>query len=101
MAYTSKAAYNIGGTTIHSTLYLSIVIKTHTSLSSEKLNTLSEQYKNLSLVVFDEVSLIGLNKFSLADSRLRQILHKHNKPFGGVDVILCGDLFQASLVHDK
>ena len=70
MAYTGKAAYNIGGITIHSALHLPIVTKTHTSLSSEKLNTLSEQYKNLSLVVFDEVSLIGLNAFSLGDSRL-------------------------------
>ena len=94
MAYISKAAYNIGGTTIHLTLHLPIVTKTHTSLSSEKLNVLSEQYKNLSLV-----SLIGLNTFSLADSRLRQILHKCNKPFGGVDVILCGDLFQENAMQ--
>ena len=101
MAYTGKAAYNIGGLTIHSALHLPIVTKAHTSLSTEKLNILSDRYQNLALVVFDEVSLIGANTFSLADSRLRQILHNHNEPFGGVDVILCGDLCQASPVRDK
>lgn len=44
----------------------------------------------MSLIVSDEVLLIGLNIFSLADSQLRQILHRHNNSFGGVDVILCG-----------
>ena len=39
MAYIGKVAYNIGGTMIHSALHLPIVTKTHTSLSSEKLNS--------------------------------------------------------------
>ena len=48
MAYTGKAAYNIGGTSVHLVLHLPIVTKTHTSLSSEKLNSLSKTNQNLS-----------------------------------------------------
>ena len=40
MAYTGKAAYNIGGTMIHSALDLPIVTKTHTSLSTGKIKCL-------------------------------------------------------------
>ena len=66
MAYTGKAAFNIGGTTIHSALHLPLLTNTPTSLSADKLDTLSTFYKNLSFVVFDEISLIGARTFALA-----------------------------------
>ena len=61
---------------------------------------LSTQYANLKLVIFDEISLIGRNIFNFVDTRLRAIMHNHNKPLGDLDVILCGDLCQASPIRD-
>lgn len=101
MAYIGKAAHNIGGTTIHSALHLPLLTNSHATLSSEKLNALSTHYQNLRLVVFEEISLIGAKTFHLADSRLRSIMHKPTKPFGGLDVLLYGDLCQASPVKDN
>ena len=34
------------------------------------------------------------------DQRLRSIKHVQNKYFGGVDVIVCGDFYQAPPVRD-
>lgn len=101
MVYTGKAAFNIGGTTIHSALHMPLLTSLQTMLSAEKLDALSIHYKNLQLAVFDEVSLIGLNRATMADSRLRSIKHIHDKPFGGLDIIMCGDLCQASPVCDN
>lgn len=101
MAYIGKAAFNVKGTTIYSALHLPLVTREQTSLSSKKLDTLSAMYKNLQLIVLDEVSLIGFRTFQLIDTRLRSIKHIHDKPFGRVDVIMCGDLFQASPIRDS
>lgn len=101
MAYTGKAAFNIAGTTIHSALHLPLITNTQTGLSSEKLNALSIQYRSLKFIVIDEISLVGANTFNLIDTRLRAIMHVPHKPFAGLDVILCGDLFQASPVRDR
>ena len=35
------------------------------------------------------------------DQRLRSIKHVQNKYFRGVDVIVCGDFYQAPPVRDK
>ena len=35
------------------------------------------------------------------DKRLREILHVATKPFGNVDVIFCGDFFQAEPIRDS
>ena len=63
MAYTRKAAFNIGGTTIHSTLHLPLITNNQTSLSQEKLDELSLLYKDVQLIVIDEISLVGSNIF--------------------------------------
>ena len=100
MAYTRKATFNIGGMTIHSALHLPLISNSRQGLSSKKLDLLSTQYNNLKFIVIDEISLVGKETFALVDTRLRSILHTPNKPFGNLDVILCGNLFQASPVRD-
>ena len=42
MAYTGKATFNIGGTTIHSALHLPLVSNTKSGISSEKLDMHSD-----------------------------------------------------------
>lgn len=99
MTYTGKVAFNISGTTIHSTMHLQLLpllTNNPTSLSSKKLDALSTHYRNSRQVVFDDISLVGSRTFDLTDNRLKSIKHVHNRPFGSR-----GDLFQASLVCDS
>lgn len=103
MAYTGKAAFNINGTTIHSALHIPInqSLENLNNLSSEMLNKLTDQYEELRFIVLDEVSLVGARMLHAIDQRLRSIMHVQNKVFGGLDVIVTGDFYQAPPVRDK
>jgi ATP-dependent DNA helicase PIF1 len=103
MAFTGKAAFNIGGTTIHSALHIPInqSLSNLGKLSTETLSKLTDQYEQLQFIVLDEVSLVGARMLNAIDQRLRSIKHVQNKVFGGVDVIVTGDFYQAPLVRDK
>jgi hypothetical protein len=45
--------------------------------------------------VIDEISLVSARMFNVVDNRLRSIKHIQNIFFGGVDVIMTSDLYQA------
>ena len=100
-APTGKAAFNIGGSTIHSAFMIpaSQGFKSK-PLSASNLNTLRNKvYPKLQVVIIDEISMVGHDLFNLINSRLQQIKDpKHI--FGGVSVIVCGDLFQLKPVFD-
>ena len=98
MAYTGKAAYNIDGATIHSSLSLPLNCKNLPSLSSERLDTLVKKYDQLQLLVLDEISLIGKRILKFTDLRLRSIKRLHTSFFGNLDVIITGDFFQVQPV---
>ncbi len=51
--------------------------------------------------MIDEISLVGAKIFNVIDNTLKFIKHIQNKFFDGVDVILTGDFYQASLVKDS
>jgi hypothetical protein len=102
MESTNKITFNIDGLKIHSTLNIHVQqsLSSLPSLSSNSLNRFTCQYEWLQLVK-DEISLVGAKIFNVIDNRLKFIKHIQNKFFGGVDVILIGDFYQASHVKDS
>ena len=99
-APTGKAAYNIRGTTLHAAFKIPASEGFDSrALGPDQLNTLQVQYKNLSVLIIDEISMVGSGMFNLINLRLQQI--KGNKKlFGGIHVITFGDLFQLKPVFD-
>ena len=99
-AYTGLAAYNIQGSTLHSAFCIEPNKKlTYKPLSDDKRNTLQTKYKYLTVLIIDEVSMVGHEMLNFLYQRLQEI--KCNKEhFGGVHVILVGDLFQLRPVGD-
>ncbi|VDI71350.1 Hypothetical predicted protein, partial [Mytilus galloprovincialis] len=97
-APTGKAAYNINGLTIHNAFQIQPNKGLDQSLSCDVLNTLRMKYRNLSLILIDEISMVGNKMFSLLERRLKKIKGS-NCSFGGsqkvkvkaVDTV-CGDL---------
>jgi hypothetical protein len=101
VAYTGKDAYNAGGTTVHSAFFMPFNKSQFLPLSKEMLDTLSKLYDELQLVFIDEASLIGSRFLYSIDNRLRSIKHVHTKYFGNIDMIFCGDLYQAQPIQDS
>lgn len=94
-ASTGIAATHIGGQTIHS--WSGIGVKDFfTKYDLERFEQDERLYKRFTqtrVLVIDEVSMLSHNTLGLVDQVLRVVLHV-NEPFGGIQVVLCGDFFQ-------
>lgn len=94
-ASTGIAATHIGGTTIHSWAGLGI----RDSISEQDHKWLKEnarllkRYNNVDTLIIDEVSMLHGKRLNMIDEICR-LLRVSDKPFGGLQIILTGDLFQ-------
>lgn len=94
-ASTGIAATHMGGMTIHA--WSGIGIKSH--LSSEEFEAMSEkQYiarrmDATDVLIIDEISMLHHYRLDLVDQVLR-VMRRVDMPFGGMQVVLCGDFFQ-------
>jgi hypothetical protein len=100
-AATGIAATHMGGTTIHSWSGLGI----RDSLSKSDLQEIAEKSrvkKNVgraSVLIIDEVSMLHHFRLDLLDKVLREV-KKVEEPFGGIQVVFCGDFFQLPPVRE-
>ena len=72
----------------------------HRPLSDQKFAKLQDAYENLKVLIIDEVSLLGADMLYKIHMRLCEI-KRSKKPFGGISVILVGDLMQLAPVNGK
>ncbi len=100
-APTGVAAINAGGVTLHSFFQLPFGpfipgSEVHTSqhrFSKEKKNII----RSLDLLVIDEISMVRADLLDGVDSILRRY-RRSEQPFGGVQLLMIGDLHQLSPV---
>lgn len=104
VAPTGVAAINAGGVTIHSFFQLPLspyVPGMQFSESGRKQYSFSKEKKNilrsLDLLVIDEISMVRADLLDAIDSVLRRY-KDHSRPFGGVQLLMIGDLQQLSPV---
>ena len=91
-AYMGTAAFNIGGNAICSAFHKKMY-QTDPRMSADYLNTFRIKYKQLKIVIIDEISIVGKMTFDFIDKRLQQ-LTGIRAPFGGLSVIAhCSLLF--------
>lgn len=94
-ASTGIAATHLQGVTIHS--WSGIGVKDSLSEKDlEKILTskqLKRNYKKTKVLIIDEISMLHKHQLDMVDQIARNILGT-DKPFGGLQVILCGDFFQ-------
>ena len=105
VAPTGVAAINAEGVTIHSLFQLppQMFLPTDEArrrLFSEMQMRAAKQrvLRNLELLVIDEVSMVRADLLDTIDAVLRHFKHQPHLPFGGVQVLFIGDLFQLSPV---
>lgn len=99
-ASTGIAATHIGGTTIHS--WSGLGIKDFLSdWDRDRLRQnerLVKRYNAADVLVIDEVSMLHGKRLDLVNESCK-LLRDSEKPFGGLQVILVGDLFQLPPVN--
>jgi len=90
VAPTGVAALNAGGMTIHSFFHLPPKIHEDEDI---KLVHNRKLYKKMDLLIIDEVSMVRCDLLDSIDKFLQKN-RSSRKPFGGVQLLLVGDLFQ-------
>ncbi|HEX7017079.1 MAG TPA: helix-turn-helix domain-containing protein [Cyclobacteriaceae bacterium] len=113
VAPTGIAALNAGGVTIHSQFLLPLgsfipgrnlpfgagdngnFYTTDTLTRRQPLNSTRKQVlRSIELLVIDEVSMLRADLLDAIDARLKAARGNYTQPFGGVQLLLIGDLYQ-------
>ena len=113
IAPTGVAAINAGGTTIHSFFQLPFtpfipghiqnstvssppeVINKHSLIGRIKMtNERRKILQSLDLLIIDEISMVRCDMLDAIDTVLRHFRSRHHEAFGGVQLLLIGDMFQ-------
>ena len=105
VAPTGVAAINAEGVTIHSFFQLppQVFLPTPSARRTlfAEMQMRGQKRKvihNLELLVIDEISMVRSDLLDTVDAVLRHFKHQPDLPFGGVQVLFIGDLFQLSPV---
>ena len=122
VAPTGVAAINAGGVTAHSFFQLpmgiflptkktgwnetsSVITNQHTLFKNLRITTAKKELmQELELLVIDEVSMLRADMLDCIDTILRYVRRQPHVPFGGVQMLYIGDLFQLPPVvqnHEK
>ncbi len=113
IAPTGVAAINAGGVTIHSFFQLPLspfipsvpdggllnageqINTPHTLLKGLRYtNEKKRLIRQLELLIIDEISMVRCDLLDTIDVVLRHTRFRHKEPFGGVQVLFIGDMFQ-------
>jgi hypothetical protein len=110
VAPTGVAAINAGGSTIHSffqlpfspylpesmgSMHRTDATNKHTLLGKIKLNRdRIKVFQQLELLIIDEISMVRCDVLDAIDVVLRHFRHRHTEAFGGVQVLVIGDMYQ-------
>jgi len=101
LAPTGVAALNVEGQTIHHFFNFYIDV-TPEKVRSKKVRPRNlKLYKRLKVVVIDEVSMLRADLLDCIDVFLRMYGPDCSKPFGGVQMVFFGDLYQLPPVVNK
>lgn len=97
LAPTGIAAINIGGATLHSAFGYSNLEDLHVDeISPETIRLNSTKrliLKSVDTIVIDEISMVRADIFDKID-RILKVINNNEKPFGGKQMLVFGDLFQ-------
>lgn len=97
-ATTGLAATHIGGNTIHAWSGIGI----HDELPQKFFDNLSKSRREIiektDTLIIDEISMLHDYRLDMVDVVARTV-RKSDEPFGGIQIILCGDFFQLPPVN--
>lgn len=93
LAPTGVAALNVEGETIHGFFRFGPGVSVRDARKKGSLAADEPLYRALDVIVIDEISMVRADLFDAVDAFLRAA-RRNKAPFGGLRVIVIGDLFQ-------
>lgn len=97
-ATTGLAATHLGGNTIHSWSGIGIADSLPSSFGDHLPKSRRETIAKTDVLIIDEVSMLHDFRLDMIDQVLQNV-RENEQPFGGVQVVLCGDFFQLPPVN--
>ena len=94
LAPTGVAALNVKGQTIHSFFNFYVDVTPQSIRAGKKKPRDPKLYKKLKTIIIDEVSMLRADMLDCIDEFLRLYGPDEDLPFGGVQMIFIGDLYQ-------
>lgn len=92
-ASTGLAATHLGGNTIHSWAGIGIHDEVKKYMIAEMSKSRRDQIVGADILVIDEVSMLHDYRLDMVEEVCRKV-REDDRPFGGLQVVLCGDFFQ-------
>jgi ATP-dependent exoDNAse (exonuclease V) alpha subunit len=101
-ASTGIAATHMGGTTIHSWSGMGIRDSLHEKDLADlaKKQYLRKHFTRTNVLIIDEISMLHAGQLDMVDMICRAF-KKNNTPFGGMQIVMCGDFFQLPPIQRK
>ena len=94
LAPTGVAALNVKGQTIHSFFNFYVDVTPQKILEKRSKPRNPKLYKKLKTIIIDEISMVRADLLDCIDTFLRMYGAVEGTPFGGVQMIFIGDLYQ-------
>lgn len=99
-SYLGIAAFNVQGQTLHSLLHLPMRGRHECDLKGSALLKLQSALSSVKYLIIDEFSVIGQKMLGWIDRRCKQGKAVMDQAFGGMSVILVGDIAQLPPIGD-
>ncbi|MBB6237312.1 hypothetical protein HDC90_001932 [Pedobacter sp. AK013] len=105
VAPTAVAAINAGGVTLHSFFQIPFgplvpVVDENAETNFKYADEKTRLLRCLDLLIIDEISMVRVDLIDFIDRTLKRVKGT-NRPFGGVQLLMIGDLYQLSpIFHD-
>jgi ATP-dependent DNA helicase PIF1 len=97
-ATTGLAATHLGGTTIHAWSGIGVADVLEPDFEDYLLKSRRDIIETTDVLVIDEISMLHDYRLDMVDEVARTV-RDDDRPFGGIQVVLCGDFFQLPPVN--
>ena len=97
-ATTGLAATHLNGTTIHAWSGIGIQRSLPVGFAEHLAQSRRDTIATTDILIIDEISMLHDYRLDMVDSICRTVRHSA-EPFGGIQVVLCGDFFQLPPVN--
>lgn len=99
VAFTGLAAINVNGQTIHSFFGFPMGFIDTSKIRPNEV--LKELLGSLDTLIIDEVSMLRADMMDAIDKSLRINRRDSHKPFGGIQLVMVGDMYQLPPIVEK